>query len=137
MRTLFLASALALAGLAQAQSCGTLAITGNGAAGTTLTIAVTGATPHSLAILFVSENTGSTPIRLPGSTLTIDLATPILPLPFARTDANGDGSRSFTVPSRLTTAHAVNGQVGTFTLSFRPFSLTGCTSNVAGFTIGG
>ncbi len=44
MRTLLLASILSTSGFLAAQSCGTLAFTGTGAAGTTLGISVTGAT---------------------------------------------------------------------------------------------
>ena len=137
MRSLFLASALLLAGAAAAQSCGTLAVTGTGAAGTQLTFAVTGATANSFAILLIAENTGTTTVRLPGGTLTLGLASPILPALLGRTNASGDVSRSITVPSRATTAHNVNGQAATFTLSFMPFSLTACASNVAAFTFGG
>ena len=67
MRSLFVASLLALASFVPAQSCGTLAITGTGAPNTTLDVALTGATANGLAIVFVGQTTGSTTIRLPGS----------------------------------------------------------------------
>jgi len=138
MRSLFLATALLLAGVSQAQSCGTLAVTGSGAHGTQLTIAVTGATANSFAILAVAENTGTTTINLPMSgTLTLGLASPIIPLPLGRTDASGNASVSFNVPARLTTAHNVNGQAVTVSFTFHPFALSACTSNVAAFAIGG
>lgn len=138
MRSLLLTTSLLLAGLAHAQNCGTLAVTGAGTAGTTLDFSLTGATANSFAVVFVGENTGSTPIRLGmGTTLTIGLATPFFPLPLGRTDANGDVARQFTVPTRATTQHAVNGQAATFTLTWRPFSLGGCTSNVVPFNVGG
>src|SRR5215813_12929857 len=59
MRSLFLATALLLAGVSQAQSCGTLAVTGTGAAGTQLTVALTGATANGFALIAVAENTGT------------------------------------------------------------------------------
>jgi hypothetical protein len=138
MRSLFLATALLLAGVSQAQSCGTLTVTGTGAAGTQLTVAVTGATANGFALIAVAENTGTTTIRLPMSgSLTLGLAAPIIPLPLGRTDANGDASISFTVPSRLTTAHNLNGQAVTLALSLHPFGISACASNVAAFAVGG
>jgi hypothetical protein len=138
MRSLFLATALLLAGVSQAQSCGTLAITGSGAAGTQLTVALTGATANGYALLAVAENTGTTTIQLPmNGSLTLGLATPIIPLPLARTDANGDGSITFTVPSRLTTATNLNGQAVTLALSLHPFGISACASNVVAFAVGG
>jgi hypothetical protein len=137
MRSLFLATALLLAGVSQAQ-CGTLTVTGTGAAGTQLTLAVAGATANSFALLAVAENTGTTTIRLPMSgSLTLGLASPIIPFPLGRTDASGNASVSFTVPSQITTAHNLNGQVATFTLSFHPFGIAACASNVAAFAVGG
>jgi len=130
---------LALASTLAAQSCGTLAFTGTGAAGTTLDIAVTGGTANGFCMIAVSENTGSTPVQLPfgGGTLTLGLASPIIPLPFGRLDANGDRTRSISVPTRATTAHNLQGQAVTLSFSFRPFAFSACASNVAAFTIGG
>jgi len=139
MRLFGLVSTLVLASTLAAQgSCGTLGFTGTGAAGTTLDVSVTGATANGFALVAISENTGSTPIRLPVvGTLTLGLDTPILPLPFGRLDASGNLTRSITVPTGATTAHNLQAQAITMTLSFRPFALTACTSNVAAFTIGG
>jgi hypothetical protein len=137
MRSILFAAALVLGGLASAQSCGTLAVTGTGAPGTTLDIGLTGATANSLVLVFVGENTGSTPIRLGmGTTLTIGLARPFVPVPLGRTDGNGDLSRTFTVPTRIPQQFSLNGQAATLTITWRPFSLGGCTSNVVPFTIG-
>jgi hypothetical protein len=136
MRTLFLASILALAGTATAQ-CGTLAFTGAGTAGTTLTVDVTGTTAGGLVIAMVGETTGSTTLNLGPLSLTLGLDTPFFPVPLGRADSSGAISRSFNVPSQLTTAIPLNAQHTTFTLSLFPFNLGGCAGNVAGFSIGG
>lgn len=137
MRSVLLASVLALAPIAAAQSsCGTLAITGSGAAGTTLDIGLTGATANAFALVFVGENTGTTAIRLGPIRLDLGLATPFFPVPLGRTDANGDASQSFTVPNAVMQQYALNAQAATVTLSIFPFRFSGCTSNVVPFTIG-
>ncbi|GAB4140286.1 MAG: hypothetical protein Fur0037_06740 [Planctomycetota bacterium] len=136
MRKLLVPAILALAGLVQAQ-CGTLAVNGPGTPGTTLDIALTGATPNGFAILFAGPTTGATPIHLGLSTLTIGLEAPFLAAPMGPTDANGDASLSVPIPQvtipQQITLHA---QAATISFSMRPFSISGCTSNVATFTIG-
>jgi hypothetical protein len=135
MRTL-LASILALAGTASAQ-CGTLSFLGAGTAGSTLTVDVSGTTAGGLVVLFVGQDTGTTTIDLGPLSLTFGLDTPFFPVPLGRADANGHVSRGVTIPTQLTTAFPLNAQHATFTLSVFPFSLDGCTGNVAAFSIGG
>src|SRR5262245_19021353 len=99
MRTLhhaFFATFLPVAGVATAQSCGTLAITGTGAPGTTLTYSITGATARGYVTLAVAEDTGTTTINLGalGLNLTLGLDTPILPVPLGRANSSGDLTRS-------------------------------------------
>lgn len=137
MRTLHLATVLTLAAAAAAQSCGTLAISG-GAAGSTLSIGVTGVPNGSYVILGISENTGSTTVNVGplGLNLTLGLAVPILPLPIGRADGNGAITRSFDVPAGLLQQYPLQGQAVATTLSIFPFSFSACASNVVGFTIG-
>jgi hypothetical protein len=138
MRNLLLVSILALAGVAQAQTCGTLAITGAGTAGTQLDVALTGATARGFAFVVVGETTGTTTVQLPGGgSFTLGLDTPFIPVPFGRTDTTGAVSRSITVPSFLTTQYNVNAQALTFSVAFMPFAINACTSNVVAFTVGG
>jgi hypothetical protein len=136
MRSLFLASILALAGTASAQ-CGTLAFTGAGTAGTALTVDVTGTTAGGLVVVFVGETTGSTTLDLGPLSLTLGLDQPFFPVPLGRADSNGAVSRTIDVPAQLTTAIPLQAQHATFTLSLFPFNLGGCAGNVAGFSIGG
>ena len=137
MRSLLLTSLFALAGMLPAQNCGTLAITGSGAAGTQLGIGVTGATANAIAFVIVGQTTGTTTLPLPmGGSLVLGLASPFLPLPIGRTDANGDVSLQITVPAAVTQQIALNAQAAAIGFSFMPFSITGCTSNVVAFTIG-
>lgn len=135
MRTLLIASILSLASVASAQ-CGTLAITGAGTAGTTLSIAVTGTAPSGLVALVVGQTTGTTAINLGPLSLTLGLAQPFLPVPLGRADANGDVSVSFTIPNGVSQQIQLNAQSATFGFTMRPFSITACASNVVAFTIG-
>lgn len=138
MRTHLLASILTIAGAVSAQTCGTLAFTGTGAAGTSLTIDVTGATAGGFVTLGVSQNTGTTTINVGslGLNLTLGLDSPIIPVPLGRANSNGDISRTLNIPSQLGQQFSLQGQAVTLTLSLFPFSLSACASNVAAFTIG-
>lgn len=135
MRTSFVASVLCLASIATAQ-CGTLAVTGPGTAGTTLTVAVSGTTANGMVALVVGQTTGTTPINLGPLNLTLGLAQPFFPVPIGTADASGNVSVSFQVPSQVTQQVALNGQAVTFGLTLRPFALSACASNVVAFTIG-
>ena len=136
MRPLFLSVALAFAGVLSAQTCGSLAITGSGAAGTQLGVAVTGATANAFTIVLVGETTGTTSLPLPGGSLSIGLASPFLPLPLGRTDATGAASQQINVPSWISQQYSLNAQAVTIGFTRSPFSISGCTTNVAAFTIG-
>lgn len=137
MRTLFLASILTLAGLAQAQNCGTLTITGSGAAGTQVGVALTAAAANAFAVVFVGENAGATTLPLPmGASLSLGLAEPFFPVPLGRTDGNGDASLQVTVPSFISQQYALHAQAAAIGITWMPFGITGCTSNVVPLTIG-
>ena len=135
MRNLLLASVFSLASIASAQ-CGTLAITGAGTVGTTLTVAVTGTSANGRVALVVGQTTGTTAINLGPLSLTLGLAQPFFPLPLGTADANGNASVSFLVPAGITRQVQLNAQAATFAFTLRPFAIAACASNVVGFTIG-
>lgn len=135
MRTLILASFLALAGTASAQ-CGTLTITGPGTAGSTLDVAVAGTSAGGFVAVMVGETAGSTTINVGPLNLTLGLDMPFFPVPLGRADGNGDVSRSFTIPGAVNQQIALNGQAATLLLSIFPFSLSTCATNVVAFTVG-
>lgn len=135
MRILLGIAVLALSTFATAQ-CGTLAVTGPGTAGTTLTVAVSGTNAGNLVALVAGQTTGTTAIAFGPLNLTLGLAQPFFPVPIGIADANGDVSVSFTVPSQITQQVALNAQAATLGLTLRPFALTACASNVVAFTIG-
>src|SRR5262245_12550923 len=136
MRTLFLATFLTITSAAAAQSCGTLAVTGTGAPGTSLAFAVTGTTARGFVTLAVAENTGTTTIDLGPLHLSLGLASPIFPVPMGRASATGDLSRTINVPTGIPQQYSLQGQVVTLTFTMMPFAVNACTTNVAAFTIG-
>ena len=132
MRTLFLSLALATAASAQ---CGTLSIAGTGAPGTTLTVSLHGS-PTAIAFLVVGDTAGTTSIPLGTTTLDLGIAMPFIPFGLGITNASGDVSQAFTIPSGIPT-HTALGQGLTATFGMPPnFALSICTSNVVSFTIG-
>jgi len=133
MKLITALSAFALfTALVPAQAC-TLSVTGTGAPGTDLVFAAHGAA-SSFAVVAIGQTQGTT--NVPFLHLQLGLAEPFIVLPLGRTDANGDVSRTFTVPSRLTTQHNVFGQGIVVTVQFQPFSISGCATNVVPFTVG-
>lgn len=126
--------------------CSTLAVTGTGLPGTTLTIAVDGpAATNGIVWLLVGAETGTTTIHLgPTLSLSLGLDDPFVPVPMAMADANGDATRSIDVPSSVTLGVDVYGQALTIGFSFSlptgggmpSFGLTTCTSNVVPFHVG-
>ena len=129
-----------LAANASAQ-CSTLAITGTGAPGTSLTFDLNGTDSHALALLAVGETQGTTTIQLgPLGSLTLGLATPFIPVPLGFTNTSGDISRTINIPSSATFGVDLFGQGVTAAYAFSPtaphFSVTFCTSNVVGFHVG-
>lgn len=135
MRTLLVASVLSLASFASAQ-CGTLAVQGTGAAGTTLTVSVSGTTAGGMVALVVGPTAGTTAINVGPLNLTLGLAQPFFPLPLGTADATGNVSVSFAIPSQVTQQVALNAQAATLGFTLRPLAITACASNVVAFTIG-
>lgn len=133
MRSLLLASVVALAGLAQAQNCGTLAVASSS---TSVTISLTGSTANAFAFAVIGDTEGSTPITFGTTTITLGLASPFIPVPLNRTDANGDASLVIPIRAALPQQMNLFAQGLTLSLSLRPFGLTGCVSNVVPFTVG-
>ena len=137
MHKLILASLFALAGALPAQTCGSLAITGTGAAGTQLGIAVSNATAGQIAILIFGETAGSTTVPLPmGGSLVLGLDLPFFPAPIGRADASGAASVQVQIPAGLGTQYSLQGQAVLVGFSMNPFALNACASNVVPFTIG-
>ena len=140
MHKFLLATAVAIvsSATASAQTCGSLAVSGAGTAGTELVANLTGATPRGFAVLVIGETAGSTPIRV-GSflNLTIDLDLPFFPVPMGRTDAVGDESLSVAVPAGLLQQFSLQAQAVTLSLTLLPPTVIACKSNPVAFTVGG
>ncbi|HEU4418639.1 MAG TPA: hypothetical protein VFT55_06845 [Planctomycetota bacterium] len=134
MKSLAIAALLTLSGLATAQTCGTLAITG-GAPSTTLTIGVSGAAANSFAIAIVGPTLGSTTVPLPGSSLVLGLANPFIPLPLGPVSATGSASQSIQLPAQLPQIN-LHGQGVVIGFTTQPFGINACGTNVVSFTIG-
>jgi hypothetical protein len=131
MRTLL----LALLATTAAAQCGTLTITGTGAPGTTLTVAVHG-DPNAIAFLVVGDTAGTTSIPLGTTSLDLGIAEPFIPFGIGFTNASGDASQAFTIPNGIP-QHTTLGQGLTASFGMPPnFSLSFCTSNVVSFSIG-
>ncbi len=140
-----LALSLGLLATSASAQCSALTVTGTGLPGTTLQVDVDGTTAGEMAFLLVGAAQGTTTLNLGmmGS-LTLGLATPFLPLPLGMTNATGDVSRSFAVPSAATMGLDVFGQGLTIGFSFTPptgggmpsFGFSTCTSNVVPFHVG-
>lgn len=139
-----LRSVLVLASLVAAASaqCSTLSVTGSGAPGTTLQVALDGNSPNAIAWLVLGETQGTTAINLgPLGTLTLGLAAPFTPAPMGMTNLQGDASLTINVPTTLPTTgldlFAQGVTLGfTFTPGPNPFGFNWCASNVVGFHIG-
>ena len=91
---------------------------------------VTGSAPLSFHAIVIGDTTGDTTFNLGGTTLTLGLVPPFFALPLGVSDANGDLSVDFDVPTGL---GAWNGQ--SLGIEFVPPSLGFCTSNVASFSL--
>jgi hypothetical protein len=122
----------AFLGAAATAQCATLGITSSAG---DVTIALAGA-PRAIAIVLVGETAGTTSIPVGAATLDLGLATPFAPIPLGITSANGDVSRTFTVPAG---APAINlmaqGLLTTFSTG-PTFGLTFCTSGVEALIVG-
>lgn len=139
-----LRSIVVLASLVAAASaqCSTLSVTGSGAPGTTLQVALDGNSPNAIAWLVLGEAQGTTAINLgPLGTLTLGLAAPFTPAPMGTTNLLGDAALTINVPTALPTTgldlFAQGVTLGfTFTPGPNPFGFNWCASNVVGFHIG-
>lgn len=96
-----LAFAALMAGAVSAQSCSTLAVSGDINPGSTLSLALSGAPADSWTAIALGDTLGSTTIGGGMLMVTLDLDAPFLILPFGRTDANGDASLDITVPASV------------------------------------
>src|SRR5262245_27754319 len=122
-------------GLALGQ-CSTLTVTGSLNPGETVTIAVTGATADSLTFLVAGLSAGTTTIPLPGTPLVLDVAEPLIIVPFAVTDANGDASLSIPIPADIgptfpNETFVLQSLTVGFSIAVFPPVFDFCTSNTA------
>jgi len=137
MRSLFLTALLATAGVASAQGCGALAITGSGAPGTSLQLAVSGAQAGDIALLLVGQTLGATNVPLPmGGNLSLGLDAPFVSVPIGRADAGGAAALTLPIPAMLGQHIDLHGQAVLLGISFMPFGLRACATNVVDFGIG-
>lgn len=140
LKSLLFSLAVATFASGASAQCGTLTATGTGAAGTTLTLDLTGSTADSGALLAVGTTLGSTSFQFgPLGTLTFGLQSPFALLPLGMTDSNGDATLSINVPIELTQSVSLHGQAVTTDLVIgrgRP-TFNFCVSNTAAFTLGG
>lgn len=136
---------LGLLAVGASAQCANLTVTGTGAPGTALQFDLDGTTPHAFAVLLVGDTTGTTTVNLgPIGSLTLGLDMPFVPVPFGLTDANGDRSRTFNVPSTATMGFDLYGQAVTVGVSITmppgggmpSLTWTTCASNVASFHLG-
>lgn len=138
-------SALLLAGAASAQC--TLSVTGTGAPGTSLTLAVDGSTANAFAWVLLGQQAGTSTLSLGlfGS-LTLGLAQPWAPFPLGTTNAAGDVSLVVPVPTSATIGIDLYGQGVTVGISLPTTPPTGgggpgiglslCATNVVPFHVG-
>jgi hypothetical protein len=136
LKNFVIAAALCTAAHAQ---CATLTVTGTGAPGTTLTLAIDGTAANQFAWLIVGQTAGSSSLPIgPFGTINLGLAQPWAPVPIGQTDASGDVSLNVQVPASAPATLGLFAQGLTlgFTIGQGPPSLSSCTTNVVGFSIG-
>jgi hypothetical protein len=136
LKNLVIAAALCAAAHAQ---CASLAVTGTGAPGTSLTLAIDGTAANQFAFLIVGQTAGSSSLAVgPFGTINLGLAQPWSPVPIGQTDQNGDVSLTVQVPTSVPATIGLFAQGLTlgFTIGQGPPSLSSCTTNVVGFSIG-
>ena len=141
---LFVLSLAAVGGAVSAQQCATLAVTGTGAPGTTMTFSIDGSAANAFAFLVVGQAQGTLAVDLgPIGSLTLGVL-PDFILPLGMTNLAGDVSLAAEVPNVQVPGQDLFGQGVTlgFTLPTMPptgipnLAWTLCASNVLGFHFG-
>ncbi len=131
--------AAVLGGTALRAQCATLDSTGNGAAGTNLTLAITGADVDQFAFLLLGTSAGSSSLQLgPFGTLNFGLAQPWFPYYIGQTNPAGAAAVTIPIPLSLPVSTTMAGQGLTFGLESGTSTptLNSCTTNVITFRIG-
>lgn len=155
MRKYLVATTLvaALSASLAAQSCSNLTATGNGAPGTSVVLALTGAPANAFTAVAIGDTLGTTTLNIgPLGTLTLGLAQPFVPLPMGLTNAAGEASRTINVPNSPSLPGIdLYGQAVSMTWAMQVpgpgnpgpggphasiLTLTFCTSNVVSFHLG-
>jgi len=142
--TTALFTTLALALPAQAQ-CGSLAITGDGTPGSTLTFDVSGVAPDAFVVILAGRQTGDFTFQFgPLGTLSLGLLPPFIPFSVARSDASGNASLDRMVPSHVRNPVDLNAQAVSVKFGFTlggpgmlpSFGFEFCETNVVAFSVG-
>ena len=120
-----------------AAQCATLTVTGTGAPGTDLQFHLDGQASNAFAFVAAAFTQGTTTISF-GSlgALTLGLDSQFLALPLGMTNSSGDASTSIGVPGFFPLPIDLFAQGATAALSFIPFGLSFCASNVTTFHVG-
>ncbi len=121
-------------GVAATAQCSTLTATTSSAG---LTLALTGASPMSIAIAVIGETAGTTSIPVGTTTLDLGLAMPFTPFPIGFTGPTGDASTLLRIPRNLPLTNLLAQGVAISFGSVTSQNLSFCTSNVASFSVGG
>jgi hypothetical protein len=147
-QSLIALSLLSLVATGSAQTCATLTVTGSGAPGSTLEFQLPNPTADAFAFLAIGGTEGTTTLDFgPLGSLTLGLDQPFAPVPLGLTDASGSASLSIAIPANAAFPQAdLFAQGVVVSVSFAPpagppssvppLSLTFCTSNVVGFSVG-
>lgn len=131
--------ATALCGTSLRSQWATLDVFGNGAAGTNLTLLITGTNANQFAFLLLGNAAGSSSLQLgPFGTLNFGLAQPWVPYYLGQTDAIGQAAVTVAIPLSLSASTALAGQGLTLGVEPGPISPTlhSGTTNVVLFRIG-
>lgn len=132
-----------LAATASAQTCSTLSVAGTGAPGTTLTFTLSGTPMGSIGILCIGDTLGSTSLSFGNlGTLDLGLAQPFTPVLMATRPGPGNPGRpslgdtlTIRVPNGMPLLN-LHAQGTGVTLDPTVPSLSFCTSDVVGFSVG-
>lgn len=136
MKLFALASAcLALTGIASAQSCGNLTVSGG--QNSPLVFSASSLAANAPALMVIGPTTGTTTFNFgPIGTLTLGLAAPFVPVMLGNTSATGTVTLTVDVPNGVPPqslhAQALSLGIG----NSRPPSIQFCTTNVVAFSIG-
>ncbi|MHC5062501.1 MAG: hypothetical protein ACYTG5_00845 [Planctomycetota bacterium] len=138
--SLLAAAALALPLSAQ---CGSMTVSGSGAAGDTLTFEVSGVAADAFVVLLAGKEAGDFSFSFgPLGTLNLGLVPPFIPFGVVKSDADGNATIEKTIPGRIPFNVDLHGQAASVEFGFNmgqipPIGFNFCETNVVDFTVGG